>query len=193
MLIWLYPVNVYFILILNGILIAMKTNIDESMVKNLIVAEGFNKYILADRQDGVSTDVFKLIGKTNLYLRIMPSGARADVQVLAHKKMLDLGVKVPEVIYSEEENALIGGRSFMIVEEIVGKPLYELQKINNNMSIDKLLFKAGIELAKINSIKTNGIGFINKIINNNLVADGNTYDDFYDVRLESCYKFNKWI
>lgn len=111
-------------------------------------------------EQGVSTEVYNINPQTdNLYLRILPEKDYAFSQVVTvHNKAAELGIKVPNVIYSEDFSNLFDGKSFMLISAIDGKNL----EYSDNNNRDEVLTQAGIDVAKLNTITCNGYGWIER-------------------------------
>ena len=108
---------------------------------------------------GVSTNVYKLITTSRTYYFRIASdeNENLDPEVTVHKLLLEKRVKVPIVEYYENFNPQIG-RSFMIISEIKGKTL----RFESGEHVKKCLIEAGMDLAKINSIKVDGFDWIER-------------------------------
>lgn len=83
-------------------------------------------------------------------------------QILAHRLLLEKGVKVPEVVAFEEKNPQLN-RSFMLVREISGISLQKLKsrdKEGFKRIVADVLFEAGENLSRVSSIPVKGSGYI---------------------------------
>ncbi len=156
----------------------MKTGIKVSIIKKLINSTEFNNFEVISIDKGVSTDVFKLSYKsTTLFLRVLPKGEKSSRQVIAHRKMIEKGVNVPEVIYFADNINEIDGCSYMILKEIKGDSIRESRVLRLN-DIEKIIIEAGKQIALVNTIEVNGVGWIDRAEGNNLFASVKDYDDF---------------
>jgi len=110
-------------------------------------------------EQGVSTDVYNINPHSdNLFLRILPEVDSAfSPMVTAHKKALDLGIKVPSVVYYEDFSEIFDGKSFMIVNAIRGSNLQ-----NSYIQNNEIFISAGEDIAKFNSIESEGYGWIER-------------------------------
>jgi len=127
------------------------------------------------KDSGVSTEVFRLIGKKqNYYLRLSDFKENISTEVLAHKMIIEKGVKAPIVLYYEDFNKLIN-RSFIITTEIRGKPVKKIKNLPK-----KVLIEAGKQLALINSIPIKSFGWFDcsKPNAKKLEAEYKNYQDF---------------
>ena len=155
----------------------MRTGIDINKVKEILIDTPFKKYEVENITEGVSTDVFKLIYKDTYYLKILPQEDSLLAITLANNLLLDLGVRVAKIEYTSENNSTIDNRSFYIEKEIKGKSIKGDHTLSKQQE-EQILFEAGKDLAKINSIKVLGVGWIEGVKDNKLYSHGKTYDDF---------------
>lgn len=112
--------------------------------------------------EGVSTWVYRVLhGNETFYLRVLPEvGASFAPEVTAHGLARKLGVKVPEVIWYEHRNELLG-RSVMVITEVSGYPLSGSRHLSRS-ELDAILIEAGRDLARINSIPVEGFGWLSR-------------------------------
>lgn len=112
------------------------------------VTEGGSTYVYRVRRQG---EVF--------YLRVLPEQGRSFApEALAHAQLRRLGVKVPEALYFERRDPLLG-YSTMLTTAIPGRSLgYGLERLN----AAQILVEAGRDLALINSIAVRGFGWIRR-------------------------------
>jgi aminoglycoside phosphotransferase (APT) family kinase protein len=109
---------------------------------------------------GHSTDVFRVTrGDEIFYVRILPeAGASFAPQVRVHQQLRELGVRVPEVIYYEDLNEQLQ-RSVMITTAMPGRSVAEA---GIGPETERILYEAGQDLARINSIPVKGFGWIKR-------------------------------
>jgi len=134
---------------------------------------GFDGYELSRAEKGVSTEVYRLEkGSIILYLRIGPKGSSLWPEAEAYRRCREIGVLVPEVVHYEDNNQVLK-RSIMITTEIKGHPLAE-GEISTTV-----VREAGRNLAILNSIPIEGIGWMNNDPGiRELRARGLDYEDF---------------
>lgn len=152
---------------------------DVAAQRNLIVPKNGEKRILGDEKatdflnsinfkdfkvkkttEGVSTDVYKLEKDGSVYfLRILSKGESASVQTNVHKILLERGVHVPQVENFEDDNEYLKS-SYMIVKEIGGSSVEDQIDSGEGGDFDPVLFAAGQDLARINSVPVQGFGRI---------------------------------
>ena len=108
--------------------------------------------------EGVSAVVYIIDGgDAPLFLRLAEAAhENLEIDALVHEKLLDLGVRVPRVVHVERRNERIGW-SVMITEHIGGRPLMESPDSEVLRSVTEC---AGRDLAVINSIETDGFGWV---------------------------------
>jgi aminoglycoside phosphotransferase (APT) family kinase protein len=111
---------------------------------------------------GVSTRVYRIThGGGHSYLRILPeAGATFAPEVRVHQLARELGCRVPAVLYYEARNEMTG-RSLMLTSEIPGKPLAAGDAPE---AVREAVRAAGRDLAKINSIRVAGFGWVRRDI-----------------------------
>lgn len=112
--------------------------------------------------EGGSTFVYRIAfeGKT-FYLRVWPEeGESFAPEVAIHAYLSQRQIKVPEVIYFEQRNDLLQ-RSIAVTTEIKGQPLSQSSTLPNGER-EKVLEKAGRDLACINSVRIEGFGWVQR-------------------------------
>jgi aminoglycoside phosphotransferase (APT) family kinase protein len=112
--------------------------------------------------EGVSTCVYSItIHNEIFYLRILPEeGQSFAPEVAVHRKLRQMGVKVPEVIYFEHYYEPLR-HSVMVTTEIKGFPLNKSSALSPR-ELDAILLEAGRDVAQINSIPVDGFGWIQR-------------------------------
>src|SRR3990172_12308145 len=157
----------------------MKSYTDPKLIDQFIytLPDTFKNLGWGRMEEGVSTEVYKMKSNSCIYyLRILPKERLATPQFISHKLLLKKNVKVPKVIHYENLNKIIT-RSYMIVDEIPGKPL---KKCNNLMVRRNLLIKAGEQLALTHEIPVKGVGWIkDTVITKRLEAEFKDYHDLW--------------
>jgi len=94
-----------------------------------------------------------------LYLRILPEAEDSfSPEVFIHRRLHALGVHVPEVVYFEHRNALVG-HSIMVTTEIAGTAVGYNQ---DRSSRRRVLVEAGAELAISTSVSVDGFGWVRR-------------------------------
>jgi aminoglycoside phosphotransferase (APT) family kinase protein len=109
---------------------------------------------------GGSTWVYRVhrCGET-FYLRILPEAdASFAPEVFAHQRLHARGVHVPEVVYFEHRNALVG-HSIMVTTEMAGTAVGYNQ---DRSSRRRVLVEAGAELAISTSVPVDGFGWVQR-------------------------------
>jgi len=136
---------------------------------------GFESCIVCEVGDHVSTEVYKLLQDNKVYyLRIAGEGEDIASEALAHRLLLEKGVKVPRIVaYGDNNNAI--KRSYLVTSEIAGLP-YQKDPAANS----KVVFDAGKQLALINTIPTTNFGWIDRTVTNpkEFVGCYHTYTEF---------------
>lgn len=148
----------------------------ESLLKTINEFKQFNAVYM---QEGVSTEVYKLQnGKQELFLRLADEGNNISTEVMAYELIEKLGVSAPRVVYYEDFNNLIN-RSFCITTKINGESYKKVKKETNKEE----LAKAGEDIAKVNTIRIKGFGWLDrsKEAANTIVG---TYKSYYDFVLK---------
>lgn len=143
------------------------------------VKQFVNDYFHADAElervrSGVSTYVYRIRDKGCVYyLRVLPEDASFAPEAKAHEIMLEHGVSVPEPLYYEHKNKIIG-KSVMLTSEIPG------QSINSDIGgAARILFEAGKQLAIINNISVDGFGLIDRNVRDHLAGEKSTFRMYY--------------
>ena len=110
---------------------------------------------------GVSTHVYRLRSRDDVfYLRVLPEiGARFSPEADAHRLMHERGARVPEILFIEDHNPLLQ-RSVMITSAIKGAPVTESSLGPN--ALRAVMLEAGRDLARINSVRVAGFGWIQR-------------------------------
>ena len=156
----------------------MKSNITINQIKNSVINTPYSGFDIEKVEEGISTDVFRLSCKNIVYfLRVLPEDEPLEFQLLAHKLILEKGVKIPKIVFSQKQSSKLDKKSFMIVTEIPGKSISNSKNLTNGQLAD-ILYETGKELALINSIEVNGIGWIEAVKTNKLVAYSKNYQEF---------------
>ncbi len=111
--------------------------------------------------DGVSTYVYRLQqGNDVSYLRVLPEiGARVSPEAHSHRLMRARGARVPDIRFIADHNPLLQ-RSVMITDAIAGRPVAE-SSLEPGV-LHAVLFEAGRDLARLNSIDVHGFGWIQR-------------------------------
>lgn len=149
----------------------------DKIIKFLETLADFNNYEVTTVEGGISTDVYKLVGKReNLYLRLSDVGKNISTEVLAHKLILEKGVPIPKVLIYEDFNKTLDGYSFMITTEIPGVSAQESKK----KDIHEAVVEAGRQIALINTIPVEGFGWMDHDNPNEtrLRGECSTYEEF---------------
>ncbi len=143
------------------------------------VQKVINHYFCADVKlervkSGLSTYVYRVEHKgQTFYLRILPEDASFAAEAKAHELLLSHGVTVPEPIYFEHKNELLG-KSLMLTSEIPGQCI----QMDTENKYD-VLFSAGRQLALINTIKVDGFNWINRRNFSKLTGEKHTFKEYY--------------
>ena len=131
-------------------------------------------------REGGSTYVYRLGTEgESFYLRVLPEeGASFRPEAAVHRWLREDGVKVPEVVYVEQYNALVR-RSIMVTTEIPGIPLNRSTGLSRS-EIERILVEAGEDLARVNGVRVDGFGWIDReeIGSGGLQAPWQTYRAF---------------
>ena len=109
--------------------------------------------------EGVSTHVYRIVfQRETFYLRILPEeGASVAPEVVAHRLLRRLQVKVPEVIYFDHCYEPLQ-RSVMVTTEVKGIPISQSSELRQG-ELGAIVIEAGRDLARINSVKVEGFGW----------------------------------
>jgi aminoglycoside phosphotransferase (APT) family kinase protein len=110
--------------------------------------------------EGVSTFVYRIRrGAEAFYLRILPEvDASFAPEVRALQLLRQRGVRVPEVVYWEHRDALLG-RSVMVTTEIAGR---HVGRRTVDGATRQILFEAGQQLALLNTVPVTGFGWVRR-------------------------------
>jgi aminoglycoside phosphotransferase len=111
-------------------------------------------------RDGVSTYVYRLQRGTEVfYLRVLPElGATFAPEVEAHAILRQQGVHVPEVVYWEDRNPVVG-RSMMITTEVKGAAIGRSEA---GVALPDILRAAGRDIAVLNQVSVEGFGWVRR-------------------------------
>lgn len=136
----------------------MKSTLPISLIqKQLSTLPEFSTCSVENVDEGVSTAVYRLLkGDEILYLRVSDEGENMSSEALAHKLVLEKGVKAPMVLYCCDFSHLLK-RSFMITSEIKGTSLQSCGNIPEDV-----LVETGKQLGLINSIAVENFGWIDR-------------------------------
>jgi len=110
--------------------------------------------------DGGSTFVYRVgRGDERFYLRVLPEiGDTCAPEVRAHALLRERGVRVPEVIYHEPRNEVLG-LSVLVTTEIAGR---SVAAAGLGATTPAVLLAAGRDLAIINSVAVAGFGWVRR-------------------------------
>ncbi len=113
-------------------------------------------------EHGVSTTVYRIrAGSETFYLRILPeAGASFAPEAVVHTRLRELGASVPEVLFVDPCDAVLG-LSVMIIAEIAGQPIGESPELAP-ATLEQIVREAGRDLARINSLPVEGWGWIDR-------------------------------
>jgi len=111
-------------------------------------------------EEGASTAVYKVRRAGEVYyVRVLPEqGASFAPEARAHRLLRERGVKVPEVIYVDACDIMLG-RSVMVTTEIAGQ---RVGHCRDGRGVRRVLMEAGRDLAAINSVPVDGFGWIRR-------------------------------
>ena len=135
----------------------------------------FTDYNVEYINEGVSTEVYKLTKNDKVfYFRISGEGENSSTEALAHRLLIEHGVKAPKVIAQKDFDENLK-RSYLITFEIKGTSLK-----GTEANIEQILLNVGKQLAIVNSIPVKNFGWINRVTPNctKLVGENSTYKDF---------------
>ncbi|MFL5703535.1 MAG: phosphotransferase family protein [Ktedonobacteraceae bacterium] len=112
--------------------------------------------------EGVSTYVYRITYQhETFYLRLLPEeGASFAPEVAVHNRLRQMQVKVPDVIYFEDQHEALH-RSVMVTTEIKGRPVSQCLSLAKD-GLNALLIEAGRDLARINSVVVDGFGWMKR-------------------------------
>lgn len=130
--------------------------------------------------EGVSTYVYRVVFQCEtFYLRVLPEeGDSFAPEVAVHTRLRQMQVRVPEVVYFEHYYEPLQ-RSVMVTTEIRGIPVSESSDLQQN-ELEHILVEAGRDMARINSVKVEGFGWVNRDqeVVHHLSAEWPTYRAF---------------
>lgn len=148
--------------------------LDPTLVKQAVV-DYFHADITPERvTSGASTYVYRI--RHNgicYYLRILPEDASYAAEAMAHTLLCENGVRVPQALYFEHQNKRLG-KSILLTGEIPGRCVQD-----SDTSTMEVLYEAGAQLALINSIPTDGFGWINRREYHRLTGEKQSFADYY--------------
>ncbi len=135
--------------------------------------------------EGVSTHVYRIgRGGERFYLRVWPEpGESFAPEARVHALLWERGVRVPEVVYFEHDNALLR-RSVLVTTAVAGNPV---GRRGSDRETRAILVAAGRELAVINSVPVAGFGWLrrDRAAAPGLAAGHPTYRAFIREHLEA--------
>lgn len=113
-------------------------------------------------EHGASTLVYRIrAGDETFYLRVLPErGASLLPEAEAHARMRQLGAKVPQVIFVDPCDAVLG-RSVMLTTEVPGRSIAASGELASAV-LEAIVHQAGRDLARINSLAVDGWGWIER-------------------------------
>lgn len=125
---------------------------------------------------GRSTYVYRVVARAGTYyLRFLPEEGSFASEVLAHRLMREVGVRVPNVIafeHKEPDTSL----SFMLVDEIAG---VSIEDDRPQSGLRVILRCAGRQLALIHNIPVDGFGWIDRRSYDALKGGHGTFDAYF--------------
>ena len=112
--------------------------------------------------EGVSTHVYRTVFQREIfYLRILPEeGASFAPEVVTHRLLRQLQVKVPEVIFFEHCYEPLQ-RSVMVTTKVKGVPISQSSDLRRE-ELEAIVLEAGRDLARINSVRVEGFGWVKR-------------------------------
>lgn len=112
--------------------------------------------------EGGSTYVYRIFfPHETFYLRVLPEeGASFSPEVTVHKRLRQMQIKVPEVIYFEHYNELLQ-RSVMVTTEIKGQSISQSSTLSK-LERERILREAGRDLACLNNLLVEGFGWVRR-------------------------------
>lgn len=164
----------------------LKSPINQSSIRLLLDTLDLNGYEFSRVETGVSTIVYKLTSTKaeTQYLRILNDGESAKPQVFAHNLLIEQGLIVPKVTFTDDFSSLLNNRSYMIVTEILGKSICnKIHKIN-----EEILRAAGRAIGIVNTIPCTGFGDISRVDNGSFVGFVDSYAKFVLSKTENSKK-----
>ena len=150
----------------------MKENIETESIEGILEDTPFSDYKIEEIDEGVSTNVFKLVNVEPYYLKILSNNHSLPPILLANKLLLQNDINVPEIVYFKEDN-----RDFYIEKEIKGESVKNDPTLSKEQ-IEKIIIEAGKDLAKMNSISVEGVGWIEGVKDNKLYSHEKDYNDY---------------
>ena len=91
-------------------------------------------------------------------MRVLPEQGSFAPEAFAHRVVAARGVRVPQIMHWEHQNALLG-RSVMVTDEMPGRAL---DPQTDALTLDAMLRAAGRDLARANSVAVTGWGWIER-------------------------------
>jgi fructosamine-3-kinase len=155
----------------------MKEQIQTEKIEDILDKTPFNNCKIEEVDEGVSTNVFKLVNSETYYLKIFSNNHSLPGILLANKLLLKEAVNVPEIQYFAEKDSDIDNRNFYIEKELEGKSIKTDSTLSEEQK-EKIIIEAGKDLAKINSVSVKGVGWIEGVKEGKLYAHGENYDDY---------------
>lgn len=155
----------------------MQEQLQTENIKDILEETPFSNCGIEKVDEGVSTDVFKLLNSDTYYLKIFSDNHSLASIVLANKLMLQEGVNVPEIQYSKEKDDAQNTRGFCIEKELKGRSIKEDPTLSEEEK-EKIILEAGKDLAKLNSIPVESVGSVKGVEEGKLKAPWNNYNDF---------------
>jgi aminoglycoside phosphotransferase (APT) family kinase protein len=133
---------------------------DSDIADVLAVVErslGTHEVRIERTSEGVSTEVYRVHrGTETFYLRLAEEpGDDMAPEVEVHRRLLDAGVRIPDVVHYEGLAPELG-RSIAVTTEIPGE---SLESCTDEDLARRVVHDAGRDLARINRIATNGWGW----------------------------------
>src|SRR5579859_3703046 len=116
--------------------------------------------------EGISTHVYRIVfQRETFYLRVLPEeGAGFAPEVTAHRLLRQMQVKVPDVIYFDHCYEPLQ-RSVMVTAEVKGVPISRASELRQE-ELESIVIEAGRDLARINSVKVDGFGWVKRDLPN---------------------------
>lgn len=155
----------------------MKEDINKKKLEEALKKTPFNDYSIEEVNDGVSTNVFKLINSETYYLKILSDKNWLSAIVLVNRLLLEQNINIPEIEYVLEESSLLDNKGFYIEKELKGKTVKDDPTLSKEQ-LDSIIIEAGKDLANINSIMVKGVGWMEGVKEEELYSRGKDYNDF---------------
>lgn len=131
--------------------------------------------------EGVSTYVYRVETACGAaYLRFLPEDATFGAEVLAQRKLAELGVPVPKVLCYEGREP-VTGRSLMITEELPGEPLSPKEP---EAILRPVLREAGRQLKKLHTVPVAGFDWVDRRFETELRGEHPDYKSYFNEFLE---------